>query len=265
MTNEERKPPERAESRPGFALRVLRVLLRLLVVLLLGVGLGVLIFYGVPRVYGEFIEPVRSNSERLTELEASLRVELERQRAQLSQLEAQFAEAEGDLAAQREALAELQAQREGLAQTLQQLEGALEPLDPLPGRVRQLQRDNEDLGDRLRSVEELLAEGGEPVQRLDRQLHLIRAMELLTHARLWLTEDNLGKASDDLSAAKAIIEGVIASAPETEKERLRSVADRLEAALLDLRLVPAVAEDDLEIVWELLLAVTAAEPPQPEP
>ncbi|MCJ7566444.1 MAG: hypothetical protein MUO58_02760, partial [Anaerolineales bacterium] len=118
--------------------------------------------------------------------------------------------------------------------------------------------------DRLYTLEMTLSEAGHPVDEMQGQIQLIRAMTLLARAQLWLSEDNLGQASEDVDSARAMI------AAQAEKWRgeaenedriklLDEVEDRLDIALEDIRSQPSIAEDEIEIAWKLLIVLTNPE------
>ncbi|MEW6566631.1 MAG: hypothetical protein AB1449_00400 [Chloroflexota bacterium] len=251
MTSE----PSIAQPAPGdrvtsWIRRALRLLLRLLVAVVLGAALGAAAYYGAPAVYRHYIEPVQVNSQRLTDLEQAFRQEQESNRQDQATLAERLTQLESQLAAQAEALAALQAQVDRQDQDLETLAG-------LSTRVGDLE---DNLDQALSDVAELqraLTATDAPTQQLARQLQLIRAMELLTRARLWLTQSNLGLAASDIENARQALRTLAAAAPEDEAASLRAIADRLDLALTDLQTSPVVAADDLEIAWRLLLAATS--------
>src|SRR3972149_4576283 len=175
-----------------FAARVARFLLRLLFVLMVGLGLGLAVYFGVPAVYRKYVEPVQANTERLAEVEAALAAYQEQSRGDRAALDARPAAGAAPPAA--------------------------EP----------------------------------PAQSLGRRLEMIRALEALTRARLWLIQDNLGLAADDIEFASEILAQVAEEAPEEEAAALASILDRLELAIGHLPGSAVVASDDLEIAWRQL-------------
>src|SRR3990172_7712868 len=64
--------PTMGDRTATFAARGARFLLRLLFVLMVGLGLGLAVYFGVPAVYRKYVEPVQANTERLAEVEAAL-------------------------------------------------------------------------------------------------------------------------------------------------------------------------------------------------
>jgi chromosome segregation ATPase len=122
------------------------------------------------------------------------------------------------------------------------------------------------LMDRLGTFEVSLSEVGHPFDEMQGRLQLIRAMTLISRAQFWLSEDNLGQASEDVTAARAMI------FDQAEKWReeteygdrvtvLDEIVSRLDIALEDIRTQPSIAEDEIEIAWKLLIVVTDPENP----
>ncbi len=220
--------------------RFFRAALRIGLAALIGIGLGAAAYYGVPRAYRDLVEPVRENSSRIE----TLQVELNQARVDLAELSdrssQRISELEAGVAAGQETLAELQAssqlQRTELDQQLQRLGTRLDRLD----QALSSQSDALDLA---------LATPTAPDPELLRQLKFTRAALHLLRARLWLVENNLGLAGDEVQQARDAL---------SELEGMELVLERLDQALADFALAPLVAADDLEIAWKLL---TAPEPP----
>src|SRR3989337_464729 len=97
--------PEPQASGPSFLTRALRLVVGLTLAALLGIGLGILGYVGIPRLYQGFTDPVLINATRVAQQEA----ELQDLRATLDQAETQsqsrLAELEGQAAAQATTLA----------------------------------------------------------------------------------------------------------------------------------------------------------------
>ncbi|OGO19719.1 MAG: hypothetical protein A2Z14_00680 [Chloroflexi bacterium RBG_16_48_8] len=235
--------------------RILGLFLRFFFVTLVGIAIGVGAYYGIPALYKDFIQPVQINTQRVAELEeslAQLQVDfLEKQ----SSLSTSFAKVEGEVAGQHEDLAVLQAQGQGLETRMDEVQSELEGVQSLSDRLRETEESLEDLGKRLGALEAALEEEDPPIEQIQRQIELLRVMELVTRARLWLIQDNLGKAVDDLAIAKEILENLNADAQEDEV--IMPIIERLDQILFEIPLSPVIAADDLEIVWQYLILATA--------
>jgi uncharacterized coiled-coil protein SlyX len=250
--NQNAKSPEPTlgDRSATFVARAARLLLRLLFVLVIGIGAGVGVYIAIPALYRRYIEPVQVNTDRIAELENAVASYQEELQSDQSSLNTRLAEIEGQLASQAEALAAIQADVDAH-------ETRLDGVGSLPRRIEALEADVEDTTQRLSTLEAGLANAQSPTRRLERRLEMIRALEALTRARLWLIQDNLGLAADDIQFALDILMQVSEGAPEVEADALASVINRLNMAIGDLPESPVVASDDLEIAWRELADAAA--------
>ena len=92
--------------------------------------------------------------------------------------------------------------------------------------------------------------------RLDMLYHdfqLLRAMELLTRARLHLMSDNLTLASTDIETSLGILALLQTEVPNHQIESVLAVMTLLNDALDKLPNFPVIASDKLEGAWALLV------------
>ena len=268
MNEYENNDHEERESGPSFASRFFRVLLRMLVVVIFGILIGAAAYYGIPALYRNLVQPVQTNSERIIAVEealSELRKDLQEQKSESA---SDYASLEGQLAGQREAMAELLVENESLNTSLEDFEARLEDVEALPAMLETLETRQEEMLDTLATVQaslEDLQNMDSPVQQLERKFQLLRVMELVTRARFWMIEDNLGLASQDVASAREILAAVLEGAPQ--EQQVGPIIERLDQILLELPEKPVIAADDLEIVWKLLIQATEpekAEVMQPE-
>jgi len=238
----------------SFGKRFLRFLLRLFVVVIIGVALGIGAYYGLPALYRDFIEPIQSNSDRIAALEESVaRVQVDF-REKNAMIVSDLAGVEGELAQQREDLSELTVGEEGLVSRVTDIEQAMEENELLSNRIDDLEESQRALVVRFDALEESIGDREIPYERLATQLQLLRVMELVTRARLWMMQGNLGEASEDITFAKDVLEAL--EIDGRDEETLILIVDRLDQVLLEISLNPIIAADDLEIVWQYLLLAT---------
>jgi hypothetical protein len=81
---------------------------------------------------------------------------------------------------------------------------------------------------------------------------------------LWLAEDNLGLAAEEIIAARDILTFIPESDSVEEDALMDQIIDRLSLALADVRTIPIVAADELEIAWKLMLEATELEISTPD-
>jgi predicted RNase H-like nuclease (RuvC/YqgF family) len=245
------------EAPSGFY-RVMQVVLRLLVVIIVGAGIGVGAYVGVPALYREFVEPVQENTRRITDLEAALTLEQDQTRRQAEQTGDRLDELETQFEQLGENFAGLQDEVDSLQTITSDIARGLEELQDVPDHVEDLTTEMQAMVTRLESFETSLSEIEIPAQRLERQMELLRAMTLLTRARLWLVQDNLGTAAEDVQDARDILSTLVVEDAEEESLEIQQIIDRLDMALEDIRSAPVVAADELEIAWKLLVSASAA-------
>ncbi|NIS82385.1 MAG: hypothetical protein GTO14_19755 [Anaerolineales bacterium] len=258
-TDMENYENEDIEQEPTGCQRVSALLLRFLVVITLGVVLGAGAYYGVPRLYRDFIAPTQENQQRIADLETTLTREKETVGKQISQVGDRLADIEGRLAKQGEDLAGVQAVVEGLRNVQLEHADEISGLETMADSLAGLETDFKEMEDRLGELEVSLSELEIPAGRIGQQLQLIRAMTLLARARVSLLQDNLGLAAADIEAASDVLAEMIDAGTEEDSSILSPILTRLELALEDIRVSPVIAADDLEIAWKLLVEATSPE------
>jgi uncharacterized phage infection (PIP) family protein YhgE len=247
-------------TRPSLLVRVLRVLVGLALAALLGIGLGVLGYLGLPWLYRGLTDPMLINATRIADQQNEI-VDLRATLDQVSAGEAErLAAIESQAAAQAAALAELQQQAETLASELDQVQ---QQASDLSGSRQQLAAHEvaiADLTEQLQALQTLILTGGGPVDRLERRTTMTQVSLHVMRARLWLIENNAGLAAEEVEAARTALARVAAVAPAEEVAPLQAVLDRLTLTQEDLQFRPLIAADDLEIAWQLLAQVLGDRP-----
>jgi hypothetical protein len=92
-----------------------------------------------------------------------------------------------------------------------------------------------------------------PLVTVRTEVHLLKAMELLTRARLQLAQDNPGAAKTEVQEARNLLLNLGATLPEDQQKALAAIVQRLELGLANLPDAPRLAADDLEVAWQLLV------------
>jgi chromosome segregation ATPase len=241
--------PEPAPT--SFSRRLVRFLVRMLLIVLAGIGLGLGAYYGLPAVYTGFIQPVQINTRQIGEIESALEAQRQSDQARLDAIETRLTGLETDLAANREALGALQADMDSVLTLLRSDHGDLQRLRDLEVALVELQSSADSAEARLTALEGSLSQSAEPVDALRERVQLLRAMELVLRARLSLADNNPGLAGEDLRRARGILSG--ASAPAG----WAAIVNRLDMALANLSASPLVAVQDVEAAWYLMLEASA--------
>ncbi|HEX6035125.1 MAG TPA: hypothetical protein VFY83_11845, partial [Anaerolineales bacterium] len=110
----------------------------------------------------------------------------------------------------------------------------------------------------LENLEEMLSdlEGQNKANaiELERQINILKAMELLSRARLSMYQSNFGLARQDVQLARDLLAEVQPVSSQAEAKELDAVILRLDMTLSNLPDFPVAASDDLDIAWQILLS-----------
>ncbi|MBN2547530.1 MAG: hypothetical protein JXB15_00110 [Anaerolineales bacterium] len=262
---------------------LVRFLARLLLILLLGGLLGVGIFYGIPKLYQQYVLPLQESVRQLEDSRAQqeqtsqqLVTQLEEIQKRVNQLEArsdQDKQTLDDLGASLEAapatqqafLDAFQETQTALTGSLDEINAALDAVDQkltrLTNALGTTGTDLESLDERVTTLQTQLESEDAPIAAVRRDLQLIKVMELLTRSRLLIVQNNLGLAAEDIQAARQLLASL--KVLDFQQAALQAMINRLDLALTNLPSAPILAAEDLEIAWQLLKLGLPAEAPLP--
>ncbi len=244
--------------------RVVRSVFRVVLVSVIGIALGVGIYFGTRGLYRNYVEPMQASLRRIAEIEEALAQDKVLARKQAEQTGERLAEIDGRLAEQSEALAILVVEIDSVQNELEDQDNRIDRLRTMVNRIETLSSDLKATADQVEGLETALSEIELPAQRISKQLRMIQAMTLLCKAHLWLAEDNLGLAAEEIMAARDILTFIPESDSVEEDALMDQIIDRLSLALADVRTIPIVAADELEIAWKLMLEATELEISTPD-
>ena len=225
-------PPQTAPG-PSFGERVgrfFRFLLRLAALLVILAIISMALYFVLPWLYQKYITPVEQNTAQMSELQSRL----EQTEQELADLQSRLEDMEAEQSQNAESLSELD-QRVSDIET--EIDARTESLAALEQMQAKLQEQSE-----ANSAE------------FQRQLDLLKAMELLSRARLFMYQSNFGLARQDVQIARDVLAEVRTDAPESLSDDLNAVLLRLDMTLSNLPNFPVVASDDLDIAWQILLS-----------
>jgi Skp family chaperone for outer membrane proteins len=266
--------------------------LRLLFVVVIGALLGLGIYwaasYGVATVNQQVFQPIQNHTRQLADLDSRYAQEYGRlnERTQALQeetqaLQDQIGELERQGDATRETLEALESRlttSEALLAEMQTtLETAQESLDALENEqttlktalepdVAQLKTALAELETAVDALTEDVAQAVDDVEALSVtvrdeaplvsvriEVQLLKAMELLTRARVQLAQDNTGIAKTEVQEARNLLVNLGTTLPEDQQKALAAIVQRLELGMANLPNAPRLAADDLEVAWQLLV------------
>ncbi len=270
------QPPAASQNTPSkgqFSQAVgscLRFLVRAFLIFLLALALGLGVYFGAPALFRAYVQPFETSMQRLSTAQSlqeqtnqQLQDRLQALQARLDALELQndnFKQ-EMDQAAQtmtgldaarqagEQALAKRDARILELSQSLDDVRSSLSGLEAQLSTLEALQAGTNSAVDGLAAqlqVQDL------PLVSLRNELQIVKSMEYLTRCRLFLSENNLGLAAAELSAARALLLDLQQQAPAHQKSAIDVILRRLQMAAGNLPASPILATEDLEIAWQLL-------------
>ncbi len=282
MTTESSPP-----AAPSFGRRLLLALgklakftLRLLFVVVIGVLLGLGVYwgasYGIAAVNRQVFQPIRDHTRQLNDLESryaqdygrlneqsqalqeridalesqgdTTREALDALQTRLATSEALLGEMQTVLGGAQESLRALETQQTTFAPDITKLQSALTKLETVVGDL------TETTAYIISDVEALSAtvKDESPLVAVRADVKVLKAMELLTRARLQLAQDNLGTATTEVQEARNVLLALGATIPVHQQNALTAIVQRLDLGLANLPDAPRLAADDFEIAWQLL-------------
>jgi len=260
------------ENKDNMFTRFIVGLLRIvLIAAFLGL-LGVLIFYGLPQLYIRTVLPLQNEMRSLGDTQYNQKQEIHNLSQEVGDIETRLNDIEikqdsinqdideianrlESLLSSQEALdenitniqAENQVNIDDLSSSLDELERILNQINKT---MKNTDEDITEMQNELDVLQERLDNGDVPVVELRRELQMVKAMELLTRSRLFLVENNLGLAEDDLLTAHQLI--INLDVEDHQLEAKSAVIIHLELALDNLPSSPIIAAENLELAWQLL-------------
>ncbi len=265
MNTQVTPPPKRNRLR-GF----LRFVVRLFFVLILSVGLGVGIYYaavtGIPWLYQRYVQPVEDNTLRLDDLEARQDQEIDLITARLESTQQRLTDLEIQSDEYKETISSLESQLAASLEIQESQSEALFALEVLPSTLAATQSDLETLQvalDDLAATVETLDQQitaisekkpAEPpgLTEVKNDLQLLRSMEYLTRARLFLSLSNLEEAETNLQDSLELLTILGAEVPDHQQDALEQINAYLSEALQALPDSPVRAADQLDGAWVLI-------------
>ncbi len=246
----------------------LKAFLRLLVIALVLAAVVWIGFQVAPQIYTRYILPVEENTSRLKDFQTS-QAETNQQVSQsLATIQARNSLLEASNASQADTIAALQSSLAALQSTAQAGDDSAQTaIKSSTERLSALETAIGKLDTRIQSQEgavqtltvEMKAEDPQ-VTALRKELYVLKAMELITRSRLFLSESNFGLAQQDIQGAHDILLALQPKLALDQVEAASNIIQRLEFAMKNLPERPVLAADDIEIAWQLMLAGLPGQP-----
>jgi hypothetical protein len=203
--------------------RTLRILWTALLVILILAALAAAAYFGIPYFYERVLNPLESNTTRVSEL-------IDTQKADTKRLE-------DEISALQTRVANLEVRAEDIEQSIASHSTTLAKLEEMQAALQaNLDTQKSDI-----------------LSQMDEQLTLTRSLELLARSRLYLSQSNFGLAQTDITEARALLYSMLPGISADQSDGLKVVISRLDLALGNLPQYPVVAVYDVDIAWKLLV------------
>lgn len=251
MTLSNVTPPSRFNL---FIKNFVRGLTRLLLVLLLGALIGGVLYFGGVFLYSQFQSSQLQTSERISMLETSQASSGSRLEETAAGLQERVAALEQQQTLNREQLSSIQTNLQSLQQAVATQNQALKKLDELDAEIAKMTDWLSYEATQVTAMQMTQTAPDSPLRSLRSEIKILRAMELLNRARLFLLQSNYGLATEDIQAARRELVVLQAEVPSYQQETVALWIERLDGSLTALPASPVQATSDLDLAWKLLSA-----------
>ncbi|MBE9524424.1 MAG: hypothetical protein IMY76_04950 [Chloroflexi bacterium] len=254
---------EPAITKPTFIVRFIRITVRLLLILIFGGALGAGLYFGTSALYQQYTRVIEDHAARLDALESR---QLQNSQLTLDRLEnfqdrIETLEIQGDT--DKDALADLQSRFDALEETQTNLLADTNLFSERISTVEQMVDKTSSLGEKQATLQNQVEELSRSIDALDEQssrldilyhdFQILRAMELVTRARLNLMSDNLTLARSDIKSSRDILALLQTIVPDYQTDTVIAIMALLDDALDKLPNFPVSTADKLEGAWALLI------------
>ncbi|MCB0076452.1 MAG: hypothetical protein KDD73_03445 [Anaerolineales bacterium] len=255
-------------SMGGRVIGFIGALLRWLIVIVLGIALGIGIYWGGQALY----VTVNETMARIDSLEQSVAAEQEAVTNQFAQRDLRFATLEGEMIGQQQRIAQLEpavgdltTQVESLTQ---QAAAAGDAVTELQGSVGTLQSDGQALSQSLDGIdlalfnaEDNIATAQQQVVGLQRTALMVSAQGNLLNAIAALQDQNGGTARDYATRARDTLALAVPMMADGSTASIQGVVDQLTELEGQLEADPFAAQPQLESIWRSLDSLILANLP----
>ena len=250
------------------------IILRLAAAIVLGILLALAIYYGAPALYQQIVLPYETRLARLEDAQrlqldenqllsrrldnlhnriSALELQNDLRKQTLDELQTLLAELESAQNASDQAFEAMRSvSNERIAEVARSVEEVNRSLEELDGKLADLEAALFENRGEIQELARRLSAEDAPVAALRRELRLVMAMELLTRSRLFLAQDNLGLARNDIQAARNLLADLQKRVPAHQVNALGAILNSLDSALENLPTRPILAAENLEVAWRLL-------------
>lgn len=221
----------------------LRALVRVLVILLVAALIGAGIYLGFRYVYPRYLQPVSQHTRQIEDLGARLGTQSSQSADQFTRMEERISLLESQHAADTESLGSMESRLSSAEKTLANQQALVNQLDALQGQVSKI---SGALDDQTALTQTRLTQ-------VSHQVRILQMMQYFTRGRLYLIQNNLGLAREDIQSARDLLAEMQSTLPAEQQSAAVFAVQQIDLALGNLPAYPVLAAGQLDVVWELLL------------
>jgi len=280
-------------EQPSVWIRFWRFLVRLIFVIFLGFIFGALIYWTVPALYRQYIQPVQIHSMQIETLETRLDLlekytndQFTNYLSRIQTLETQQDNHKNEIAALESQLAEQNSKSTTQQAQLKTLETIIDQIAVLEEEVKEIETTNsildtqsQDILTAINTIKEQIADQGSDIETLSElassedsrwneileDLQILQTMELLNRSRTNLSQGKSVLAQADIQAAHSLLSTLQNKSIEGQMTDYEPILNHLQRAITNLPDNPVSSADELEAAWELLrIILPVIETPQSE-
>ncbi len=262
---------------------------RFLLVVVIIAAIGVAIYLGGPILINEYLlKDVKVNSSKITAIQTQIETSDKKMSDRLGDFQNRIGSFEIHQDNLTQSISELEAQLAAIEEKLANQETTLEKMESFEATIENLDSSisilltqvpiiESEFNGQFADFENTLKNNQEEINKLNTQLEalettailrqeieLLKVMELITRARVSIGQENIGLAKNDLQAAIEILKNL---RPEFNTEQaviLDDISLRLILAIENISESPDLADEDLEVAWQMLLKGIPEEQPSPK-
>jgi len=245
------------KSKPSGFVRFLQVLLRLILIILIGILIGAGLYFGFKYVYNQVVTPIQQNQAEIQSLNTRVNQQWDLLNEKNIDLEERLTQIENDQDLLNNQVSEILTKIDQNAADLEAFDlkfnDLVEKTDNLERGIQDLAKQDEEFQNLNEEIQTSLEnmDVDNKVKPLQQEIAIFKILLQINRSRLFLVQDNLGLAEQELLIADEMFESLSEISPENEEE-IASWNARLNLAINHLPNNPALANDDLEILWTMM-------------
>jgi len=245
------------KSKPSGFVRFLQVLLRLILIILIGILIGAGLYFGFKYVYKQVVTPIQQNQAEIQSLNTRVNQQWDLINEKNVDLEERLTQIENDQDLLNNQISEMLTKIDQNTADLEAFEmkynDLVEKTDDLDKGIQNLAKQDEEFQNQNEEFKTSLEnmDVDNKVKPLQQEVAIFKILLQINRGRLFLVQNNLGLAEQELLIAEEMFDSLSEISPENEEE-IASWNARINLAINHLPDNPVLTNDDLEILWTMM-------------